>query len=324
MARPMDALVSICIPTYRRPELLREALESCLAQTYPAIEVVICDDSPDAQSEAVARSIGKPAVLRYYRNRPALGQAENVNRLFDLAQGDRLLLLHDDDLLLPRAVEQLADCWRQEPGLAVAYGKQYVMTMDGQIQERESERLNTAYYRAARYAGRPPSALWAGLLGQMPNNGYLIRAEAARSVRYRAIPEVGDACDFDFGLRVAQQYDGFFYLDEYLHKYRQTEVSVLRGNNYQHLTYALIEALRLPPELEPVRSERLRAKASGAINKWLTLGEKHHARRIYSSQYYPWSQRLSPRGLMQALLLSCPTGLTVSGLRMIRRLRAAR
>ena len=34
--------VSICIPTYKRPELLKVALDSCLAQTFKDFEVVIC------------------------------------------------------------------------------------------------------------------------------------------------------------------------------------------------------------------------------------------------------------------------------------------
>ena len=97
-----NQLVSICVPTYQRPDLLRQAIASCLAQTYSDIEIIVCDDSKDDASKQMVQSLNKSQKIRYYQNRPALGQAGNVNRLFDLAQGDRLVLLHDDDISAPR------------------------------------------------------------------------------------------------------------------------------------------------------------------------------------------------------------------------------
>ena len=38
-------LVSLCIPTHERPDYLRIALESACAQTYPALEIIVSDNS---------------------------------------------------------------------------------------------------------------------------------------------------------------------------------------------------------------------------------------------------------------------------------------
>ena len=44
----MDALVSVIIPTYKRKlDFVSKALQSVLNQTYPNIEIVVIDDSPD-------------------------------------------------------------------------------------------------------------------------------------------------------------------------------------------------------------------------------------------------------------------------------------
>ena len=41
-------LVSVIIPTYDRPDYLREAVDSVFAQTYPFIEILVIDDGSSA------------------------------------------------------------------------------------------------------------------------------------------------------------------------------------------------------------------------------------------------------------------------------------
>jgi len=301
-----NPLVSICIPTYQRPDLLRQAISSCLAQTYSEIEIIVCDDSKDDASKQMVEGLNKSEKIQYYQNRPSLGQAGNVNRLFDLARGDRLVLLHDDDLLLPDAVQSMSDCWINHPNLVVCFGKQSVSNMAGEVLQTPSQKLNDGYHRAGKYAGLQPSALWSALVAQFPNDGYMVLTKVAKTIRYRDTADVGDACDYDFGLRIAAAHIPFFFLNQYTAMYRLTERSVSTSNNYSHLVYQLIETLNLPEDLEGIRQERLARYASSAINRWLTLSDKASAYRVYTSSSYPWSKRLSPRGLMQAILLACP------------------
>ena len=247
--------------------------------------------------------------VRYVRNSPPLRQAGNVNRLFDLAAGEFLALLHDDDLLLPDAVASLAACFDADPALTAAFGKQYLVDADGRVDEAGSDRLNADYRRTAAEAGRQPSAVGSAVATQFPNDGYLVRTDVARRVRYRDDPAVGDACDLDFGLRLAAVADGFYFLDRYTAKYRVTGASVSAGNNYTHLTFDLLAGVTLPPQLEPLRQERLARYAPQAVNRWLTLGDRRRAWQVFTSAAYPWRRRLSPRGLVQAGLLALPPGL---------------
>ncbi|MEM1303844.1 MAG: glycosyltransferase, partial [Planctomycetota bacterium] len=46
-------LISVCIPTYRRPDLLREAVESVVRQEYRPLEIIVGDDSPTPAAENV-------------------------------------------------------------------------------------------------------------------------------------------------------------------------------------------------------------------------------------------------------------------------------
>ena len=84
----MNSLVSVCIPTCNRPQLLREAIVSCLKQTYRPLELLIGDDSQnDASADVINAIKAESAVaLRYQRNHLHLGQAGNVNKLFQRAR----------------------------------------------------------------------------------------------------------------------------------------------------------------------------------------------------------------------------------------------
>lgn len=95
--------VSIMIPTYRRAELLRESIESALRQDNSIpYEVVVVDNdqSPEVSSrvDALVRSFGSP-ILRLFRNQTNVGMFGNWNRCIELARGDWVSILNDDDLL---------------------------------------------------------------------------------------------------------------------------------------------------------------------------------------------------------------------------------
>lgn len=321
----MNTLISICIPTYQRPGLVRDAVESCLCQTYSDIEIIVSDDSPDQLTQAVIESFNQPHKIRYYRNPSPLKQAANVNRLFDLALGDRLVLLHDDDLLMPHAVEALARCWDLHPNLAAAFGKQYLIDMAGNTLVEASEQLNKKFYRTAEYGGYQTSSLWSALISQFPNDGYMIRTKVAKQVGYRNHFQdemrVGNACDFYFGLQLAAQYQHLFFLNEYTAKYRLTDVSVGQGRNCQHLAYNIIRSLELPEALEPVRRTVLHQYASPAVQRWIQLDEKQAALEIFWSDSYSWLDRLSPKGLLQLLLIACPYSWSCGILAGLRRFR---
>jgi glycosyltransferase involved in cell wall biosynthesis len=100
-------LVSVIIPTYRRPQLLRTAVLSVLAQTYPNVEVIVVSDGPDPETAAAVAGID-PRV--HYRELAVnAGPAAARNAGFAVSQGKWIGFLDDDDEWLPRKLEaQLA------------------------------------------------------------------------------------------------------------------------------------------------------------------------------------------------------------------------
>src|SRR5918911_1825747 len=103
-------LVSIAIPTFNRLDYLKEAVASALAQTYERVEVLIGDDGREEAIRAWGEEIARrDARVRYRRNPYNLGLAGNWNALADAARGEFLVIIGDDDRLLPEFVETLID-----------------------------------------------------------------------------------------------------------------------------------------------------------------------------------------------------------------------
>ena len=64
-----EPLVSICIPTYNGARLVHRALDSCLAQTYKNIEVVVVDDASSDDTWVVLQEYGKKSEkIKIYKN----------------------------------------------------------------------------------------------------------------------------------------------------------------------------------------------------------------------------------------------------------------
>ena len=100
-------LVSVCLVHYERPNFLRQAFESILAQTYRNIEIVIIDDgSKLPQTLEYLREIEEgdwsvPVKVVRQGNK-YLGAARNTG--VRKASGDYFLFVDDDNLLMPDAV----------------------------------------------------------------------------------------------------------------------------------------------------------------------------------------------------------------------------
>jgi hypothetical protein len=127
--------VTIVIPTFNRVEWLRGAIDSVLAQDYDDLELLVVDDgSTDGTPELVS------LFERHHQGRfraiaqANAGQATAINRGWDLARGELVGYLADDDLFAqPGAVSRLVAELIADPGCVVAYPGYHLIDADGAI-----------------------------------------------------------------------------------------------------------------------------------------------------------------------------------------------
>ena len=115
--------ISVMIPTFRRPDFLKRAVENVIAQTYDDWELVVSDDDVCEESETwqwlvtVAR---EDARIHPVKNvGPKHGQVYNVNNGLRATRGEWVKVLFDDDGLLPNCLARFAEVAQRFPEAAL-------------------------------------------------------------------------------------------------------------------------------------------------------------------------------------------------------------
>lgn len=114
-----SVFLTIAIPTYQRASLLVQAIRSALEQKDAGFEydILVVDNNPERGNEtevAMAQFRGN-AKISYLKNAENLGPSGNWNRLYQLARGEWVVMLHDDDLLSPDYLRVLKSCMDKFP-----------------------------------------------------------------------------------------------------------------------------------------------------------------------------------------------------------------
>lgn len=118
--RPMN--VSVIIPAYKAGHTISRAVESVLAQTHPATEILIVDDgSPDDITEALVPYGDRVTLLRKENG----GAASARNLGIDTASGDLVAFLDADDYWEPAKLERHVALYEQHPQLGLTCGRYF-------------------------------------------------------------------------------------------------------------------------------------------------------------------------------------------------------
>lgn len=97
--------VSVIIPTANRPELLPRAIASVQNQTFQDFEIIVVDDGQKVSAEPTITRLNDPRI-RYIRNERSRGGGATRNRGAELAKGEYLAFLDDDDEWFPSKLEK--------------------------------------------------------------------------------------------------------------------------------------------------------------------------------------------------------------------------
>jgi glycosyltransferase involved in cell wall biosynthesis len=286
--------------------MLGRALESVLFQSRQPSEVIVSDDAADGATAKMVASFGARAKfsVRYVSYPHGGSQAQNINYALEAAASDLIVLLHDDDLLYPEALEALLKPFLEVKQLVASFGYQARITDAGE--DLESQSANRAFFRVEQEAGLKTNSLRSAVLGQFPNDGFMVRAGVAKAVLYE--PSYGGACDTVFGVRCAG-YGPFYFVPVWTSKYRLSTHSVGRGagrktdDSGYHFVRLCLELLSCGAPCKEEIDFRLRERICSAVIQAAALGDTDSAVSWLLGPYHR-GRLLSFAGIKRAVVVA--------------------
>jgi len=227
--------VSVVIPTFRRCELLLEAIRSVLRQPDVSVEIIVVDDSPEGSAREAVASVGDGRVQYFQSATPSGGKPALVrNYGASKTHGRYIHFLDDDDLVADGYYRDAVAVFESHPDCGVVFGRiQPFAKPDSAALAHES-----AFFRRAARRTRFWSSLgsrWAVTASLLftptllVNSACLIRREHVASLGgYDAHILLNE--DVDFFCRAIRAF-GCRYLDQVVIHYRILPNSLMHGRS---------------------------------------------------------------------------------------------
>jgi hypothetical protein len=190
--------VSVIVPCYRYADVLEGCVTSVLEQEGVDVRVLIIDDcSPDATPAVGSRLATDPRV-EYRRHGENMGLIATANEGLDWADGDYVVLISADDLLVPGALHRATTVMEANPSVGMVYGNAPYAPVDRPLPSPKGRWKGTQVWRGAD---------WVRLRCRSGHNCISSPEVVVRTSVQRAVGGYDPAClhtsDLNMWLRIA-------------------------------------------------------------------------------------------------------------------------
>lgn len=266
---PKRITVSVIVPTYNRAAYIAAAVESAIAQTRRPDEILVVDDGSTDGTEELLRQFGPPVRVIRQDNR---GRSAARNAGLQAAQGDAVIFLDSDDVLVPECIASFVGVLEANPDVGVVYGDAELVDAAGNL---------LCFYSEALPGARPSGAV----LGELARRNFIVIASMVRR-------EFLDGVRFDERLECAEDYDfwrqlavrcAFHFVNRPFLRYRIHDamtVSNMHEKTMKGEGKVQGRILAMPEFAHLKRSERARAYCIHGVKRAM-LGKMRVARSMF-------------------------------------------
>ncbi len=230
-------LVSILIPVYNRKEIVKEAIQSALEQSYQDIEIIIVDNcSTDGTYEELLSCYGEQDNIQIYQNSENIGPVNNWRECLKHANGKYVKILWSDDLLGRDFVAKCVEVMEKDPTIGMAYCSCFIFMNDDRNSGFTLYQLNQnsgTYNKQNFYQGMfqeesdlpvsPGCAMFrredVEILQEIPND---LGVECNKN---------GAGIDLMIYLHALSKHSNYYYFREVMSYFRYHEGSITASNN---------------------------------------------------------------------------------------------
>lgn len=302
----MDLKITIAIPTYKRLNYLQEAVASALAQTYNNIEVLI---SQDPTENGLDRSlqvwchnlISQDSRVRYRFNSSNLGLAGNWNACVDAAQGEYIVIIGDDDRLLPNFVEALLSVANKNT--SVIFSNHYLINSQGGRLVSESYQWTKTYHRNSIPTGKVDlSEKWVWR-NSIPMSASLIKTHDVKELRFK---EDLNTPEIELFLRIAQKGSEFVFVPKYLLEYRVHELSETTQGHKTDILVDYLSSMSVSKIMKKHQQRCISDYIIGLVHTYLLERNYTLVEKYFKHPYYPKWHNHKVKSLIQSCCLLLP------------------
>lgn len=126
--------VSIILPTFNGQKYIRQAIDSCLNQTYGNLELIIINDGSFDKTEEIIKSYASTKI-KYFKNEKNMGLARSLNIGFKNASGEYLTWASDDNYYSPEAIETMARALEENHKTSFVYSNFFQVDEAGNVKK---------------------------------------------------------------------------------------------------------------------------------------------------------------------------------------------
>lgn len=266
--------ITIYIPSYNQAAMLRQAIDSVLAQTRLPDQFLIIDDCSTDESREVIEAYHRehPTLIEPIYNEHNLGIGGVRALAVERARCDLITYLDGDDLYEPRKLELEERALLDDPDAGYAYSNFTYINRDG-------EYLKTWCEQAP-----PPSGnLFDTLAAFAMPRGVCHRCELMRTDIIRRVgaykPGLNLYEDYDLDLRISREHRAVV-VGEPTHKYRVHGAGLHRTaytRHYDSLIHIYDKNAALFDSLPEPRRSRVRSAVDAVLARYAWRAVKQHA-----------------------------------------------
>ncbi len=142
--------VSICIPAHDSEHTISEALDSCVCQDYPFLEIIVSDNCSSDRTREIVERYRQVRLIKTLEN---IGMSANIENCINNSDGEYIMFLCADDILINRnLVWEIVKIFEENP--CVGYiGRIYYQFMDGFSGAVRVHKTNNPYFAADNPSG---------------------------------------------------------------------------------------------------------------------------------------------------------------------------
>lgn len=208
-------IISVIIPAYNAARYIASAIDSALAQAYPAVEIIVVDDGSTDATPIILHPYWQAGKIIYIRQENK-GLAAARNAGIEVSSGNYIALLDADDLFLPEKLERQVAYLDAHPDCGISYCGLWHFN---DVAPEKMLTLDYTYYSGADVF---PALLKKNFINPL---SVVIRRSVFKTVGYFE-ESLRHSEDWDFWVRAAYAGIRFNYLSEPLAKYRMSTSSL--------------------------------------------------------------------------------------------------